>query len=440
MENKKMLKKSYYSFFIPQENNSYIIYNSFTGVIISVNEEDITNRINELIEQEDIFYEENDELVDLFYKKGILVDKIKNEYKYVRYAYERDIIRDNTLVLTLIVTRQCNLRCIYCYEKHENLPMVESIYERILKFIENSLKNKRYSNVSISLFGGEPFVEYEKVVNFLSNVKKICTEYNAGYSSNATTNGALIYPERFEVLSELNCNYYQITIDGFAETHDKYRVSSDKKGSWNKIINNLKYMSSTDHNFKVTIRTNFNDEVFKEAEEFYKYIKDNFDDRFSVYYEGIKRLGGSNDDNIEILDANDVSKSSLDIARVLKRLGIKNDVVDTMTRPYSRVCYASKYQNYLIDYDGSILKCTLALDDELNKIGFIDENGYMCLDEIKNSNWVAQKIDLDDQCKKCKVLPICFGGRCVNGRVHGQKYECNSKQQEDELQKLIINF
>lgn len=196
--------------------------------------------------------------------------------------------------------------------------MTEDIYSRILKFIRNSLENKQYSNVSISLFGGEPFVEYEKVVNFLRSVKEICIEYNAGYSSNATTNGALIYPERFEVLTELNCNYYQITIDGFAKTHDKYRVSADNNGSWDKIMNNLKYMSSTAHNFKVTIRTNFNNEVFEKAEEFYKYIKDNFDDRFSVYYEGIKRLGGSNDDNIEILDSNDVSKSSVGISKVPK--------------------------------------------------------------------------------------------------------------------------
>jgi len=293
---------------IPKEDSSLLIYNSFTGVIISVYEKKEIERVKEMLDQETISYDENDNIIDIFYKKGILVQSDKDEYKFLRYAYERDIVRNNTLVLTLIVTRQCNLRCVYCYEEHENLCMDEEIYDRLLKFIKISLENKQYSNVVISLFGGEPFVEYKNVVKFLGKVKEICSEYHAGYSSNATTNGALIYPERFEELSKLNCNYYQITVDGFAETHDKYRVSADKKGSWNQIMKNLKYMAGTDYNFHVTIRTNFNDEVFARSEEFYKYIKDNFDSRFSVYYEGIKKLGGSNDDNIDILDSKDVSQ------------------------------------------------------------------------------------------------------------------------------------
>lgn len=425
---------------MPKEDGSLLIYNSFTGVIISAYEKKEIEKIKEIMGQKTILYDENDKVIDTFYKKGILVQFDKNEYKHVRYAYERDIVRNNTLVLTLIVTRQCNLRCVYCYENHENLYMTEEIYDRILKYIKNSLENKQYSNVSISLFGGEPFVEYQNVVKFLGNVKEICTEYHAGYSCNATTNGALLYPERFEVMSELNCNYYQITVDGFAETHDKYRMSADKNGSWNQIMKNLKYMAGTDYNFKVTIRTNFNDEVFERAEEFYKYIKDNFDNRFSVYYEGIKKLGGSNDDNIDILDSKDVSRYSINIAKVLGDLELKNDVSDTMTRPYNRVCYASKHQNFLIDYDGTVLKCTLVLDDDLNKIGFINKDGIMIIDEVKNSNWVAEKIDLDEKCKTCKVLPICFGGRCVNGRVHGYNYECNSKEQEIELMDLIINY
>lgn len=438
--NDTTLKKSCYTFTMPKEDGSLLLYNSFTGVIISVYEEKEIERVKDILAQKEILYDENDKAIDTFYKKGILVQSQKDEYKFLRYAYERDIVRNNTLVLTLIVTRQCNLRCVYCYEEHENLRMDEEVYDRLLKYIKNSLENKQYSNVVISLFGGEPFVEYEDVIKFLSKVKELCLEYNAGYSSNATTNGALIYPERFEELSKLNCNYYQITVDGFAETHDKYRVSADKKGSWNQIMKNLKYMASTDHNFHVTIRTNFNDEVFARAEEFYTYIKDNFDSRFSVYYEGIKKLGGSNDDNIDILNSKDVSQYSINIAKVLKDLGLKNDVSDTMTRPYNRVCYASKHQNFLIDYDGTVLKCTLVLDDDLNRIGFIDENGTMIIDEVKNSNWVAEKIDLDEKCKACRVLPICFGGRCVNGRVHGQSYECDSKGQEMELIDLIINY
>ncbi len=440
MENGSMLKKSYYSFFIPRDDGKYIVFNSVTGVIVSVYSDLYLLKLKEIINQEEIIYNSDDEMVSFFYNKGILVNSNKNEYEYVKYCYERDIVRDTTLVLTLIVTRQCNLRCIYCYEAHEDKPMTEEVYEGILNFIISALKNKQFSSVAISLFGGEPFIEYDRVINFLAKVKSVCDENKSPFHVSATTNGALIYPERFEVLSALNCKYYQITIDGFADTHDKYRASADNKGSWNKIIENLKYMATTENDFHVTIRTNFNEEVLDKAKEFYEFIKNNFDDRFSVYYEGIKKLGGENDHKLDILKEEDVSASSINFAKMIKDIGIKNDVVDTMTQPYSRVCYASKHNNFIIDYDGCILKCTLALDDELNRIGSINEAGLVLIDEDKHSSWVCKKVDLNDECKRCRILPICFGGRCINGRVHGGTYTCNAGFQEQELVSLLNEY
>jgi len=436
----KQLKKSIYNFFIKKEDGSYLVYNSVSGVILHIFEQKEIEKLETLIENNVILNNFNDEMISILYNKGVLVPEEKNEYQFIRYCYERDVLRSNILSLTLIVTRQCNLRCIYCYEKHENKFMSKQLYESILKYIENSLENKIYTGIDIGLFGGEPFIEYDNLIEFLYKVKYICKKYKIYYSVGVTTNGTLIYPDRFNKLIELGCKYYQITIDGLSETHNKYRISADKSGSFDKIINNLKYMNSTKHNFKVTIRTNFNEEVFKKANEFYSYIKDNFDERFSVYYEGIKKLGGTNDDNLNTLEKNEVDKSSIYIAKKIKELGLHNDVVDSMTKPYSRVCYASKHNNFLIDYDGTILKCTLSLDDDLNKVGYIDNNGMMHIDTQRISKWIGAKIDIADNCKSCRVLPICFGGRCVNGRVHGKEYFCDSEIEEKNLEQLISTF
>jgi len=417
-----------------------MLFNSLTGVIISVHSEEKISQAKAILDKEEIIYDKEDKMVSFLYDKGILVNSEKNEYEFVKYCYERDIVRDTTLVLTLIVTRQCNLRCIYCYEEHEDKPMTEEVYHGLLNFIKIALQSKRYSSVAISLFGGEPFVEYKNVVNFLEKAKVICEENNSSLHVSATTNGALLFPERFEALASLNCKYYQITIDGFADTHDKYRASTDGKGSWNRIIENLKYMATTDHNFKVTIRTNFNKEVFARAKEFYEFIKNTFDDRFSVYFEGIKKLGGENDHELNILESEDVSNSTVNMAKVIKNLNIKNDVVDMMTRPFSRVCYATKHNNFIIDYDGTILKCTLALDDNLNQIGSITKDGFMKIDEAKHSNWVGKKTELNDECKKCKILPVCYGGICVNVRVHGDPHICNSEFYEKEIEQLITEY
>ena len=288
MKNGEKLKQSHYNFILNPDGQGYILYNSLSGAIIAVTEPDELIKVQNILSNELNTYNETDETLKILFDNGILVEEDKNELEYLQFLYEREVVRNQELSLTLITTRQCNLRCVYCYEKHENLVMSEKIYHSLELYIKESLKNRKYSGVSITLFGGEPFLEYDKVIAFLEKVQNICTKYHASYGVGATSNGALIYPERFEKLYQLGVNYYQITIDGLEETHNMYRKSLDKKGSFQKIIENLKYMNSTDYDFEVTIRTNFNEEVFKRAKEFYQFIAGNFDQRFHVYYEGIK--------------------------------------------------------------------------------------------------------------------------------------------------------
>ncbi|MFG6347710.1 MAG: radical SAM protein [Lachnospiraceae bacterium] len=431
------LKSSYYNFIIDQKDQGYILYNSLSGVIISVTDHEELERVKEILASKEVFYNKQDKIIKLLYEKGILARADTDELEYLQFLYEQEVVKSQVLSIMLITTRQCNLRCVYCYEKHENLDMSLDVYNSIALYIEKSLIEKKYTSVNITLFGGEPFIEYENVVNFLENVNRICGKYNVPFGAGATSNGVLITPGRFDRLYSLGVTYYQITIDGLSDTHNLYRQSADGSGSFNKIIENLKYMASTDYDFEVTIRTNFNKEVFKRAKEFYQFIATNFDQRFHVYYEGIKKLGGSNDSELNVLDKNEVSESSVDIAEYIRELGLKNDVIDEMTLPFNRICYATKHNDFIIDYDGSVLKCTLSLDDGLNKIGRIYKDGTMEIDDYKHAKWVGKKSQLQEQCKKCKVLPLCYGGRCVNGMVHGGSFECDRNMQEQELASLI---
>lgn len=437
MDSGEKLKSSFYNFILDQKDKECILYNSLSGVILLVTNPEEYRKVKELLNSVENYYYEEDEIIKLLYEKGILVEEDKDELEYLEYLYERDVVRNQELSLTLITTRQCNLRCVYCYEKHENLVMSSEVYHSLELYIENSLRERKYSGVNITLFGGEPFLEYNNITSFLENLSRICNKYNVPYSAGAITNGVLITPEHFQKLYELGVGYYQITIDGLEDTHNMYRKSIDGKGSFRKIIENLKYMNNTDYDFEVTIRTNFNEEVFRRAKEFYKFIAQNFDRRFHVYYEGIKKLGGENDASLDILGVDKVSETSIDIAAYIRKLGIKNDVIDEMTLPFKQVCYATKHNNYLIDYDGSILKCTLSLDDKLNHIGRLYKDGTMEIDEARHAKWVGKKTQLANICKQCKVLPLCYGGRCVNGRVHGEVFKCDKEFKEQELADLI---
>ncbi|MDE6616718.1 MAG: hypothetical protein K2K35_09125, partial [Lachnospiraceae bacterium] len=67
------LKGSYYNFIIDQEDKGYIIYNSLSGVIISVTSQEELEKVKDIFASKEVVYNEHDEIVQLLYEKGILV-------------------------------------------------------------------------------------------------------------------------------------------------------------------------------------------------------------------------------------------------------------------------------------------------------------------------------------------------------------------------------
>ena len=162
MKNGEKLKQSHYNFILNPDGQGYILYNSLSGAIIAVTEPDELIKVQNILSNELNTYNETDETLKILFDNGILVEEDKNELEYLQFLYEREVVRNQELSLTLITTRQCNLRCVYCYEKHENLVMSEKIYHSLELYIKESLKNRKYSGVSITLFGGEPLLEFNK--------------------------------------------------------------------------------------------------------------------------------------------------------------------------------------------------------------------------------------------------------------------------------------
>lgn len=432
----KKIRLSKYTFIIDKSENEVILYNSVTGAIIKLDNNEYITRIKELNAQKIVSLYEEDEFIKNMLEFGFLVDAELSEDAFVRSIYEKNIIKQEILNLCVIVTRQCNLRCLYCYEEHKNLRMSLGIYENILKYIEKCFESKKYKMANITFFGGEPLLEYDSIVKFLEKAMKIADKYNCIIGSGMSTNGYLLEPERFEKLYTLNCMGYQITLDGISKTHDKFRPLVNGDGTWNKIINNLKYMQKTDYNFTINLRTNFNDEVYKNIADFYKYIGENFDERFSIYFEEIKRPT-NNRNQFDVLNLTESAFTSIDISKMLKENNLINSWISQNTINCSRICDAAKLNHFAIDYNGNILKCTHVLDEPYNIIGKLEENGEMKIDERKQANWIAQGFENSEQCKNCKILPLCFGKKCTSNLAQGKELFCNHSIEEIKLIEML---
>lgn len=124
--------------------------------------------------------------------------------------------------LTLFLTNQCNINCVYCYQhlKNANTMSFECATQWIDKYLITS--NEK---VNIYLFGGEPFLQFPLI-------KKICEwtwskKWPVDYQFVIQTNGTLFNPD---IKGWLSKNKEKIvlclSLDGNKMGHDKSRSDS----------------------------------------------------------------------------------------------------------------------------------------------------------------------------------------------------------------------
>ncbi len=155
-------------------------------------------------------------------------------------------LNNNVKMITLQITKQCNLRCKYCvysgnYENrvHSNEKMTfETARKGIDFYIEHS-KDNEYG--FLSFYGGEPLLEFEFIKN--------CVEYFEDKADgkdihiSLTTNATLLTEEIVDYFQKHSVHLL-ISLDGSSEIHNRNRVYRDDKGTFEKVMENLEMIKA----------------------------------------------------------------------------------------------------------------------------------------------------------------------------------------------------
>lgn len=123
------------------------------------------------------------------------------------------------------ITEQCNLRCKYCCysgdypsnRTHSNRIMSKDDVEGIYDFIDEMTSIRP---LHISFYGGEPMTQYVLVQYAITKAEE---RWNKDVLFSVTTNGTLLSEERIDWLIAHDVKL-EISIDGTATFHDRYRV------------------------------------------------------------------------------------------------------------------------------------------------------------------------------------------------------------------------
>lgn len=164
---------------------------------------------------------------------------------------EQYILKYGLKELLLECTTSCNLRCHYCVfsgnyddkRTHGTTHMsIETAQKSISYYLNLCRKAKKINPLlkpMIGFYGGEPLLNMELIRYSIDYIKKNFPDFKDIYLT-LTTNGTMLIPETADYLLE-NDVHVILSLDGGREQHDRNRVRKNNEGSFDIIMQNLKY-------------------------------------------------------------------------------------------------------------------------------------------------------------------------------------------------------
>ena len=195
----------------------------------------------------------------------------------------------NRVNIIITLTTTCDLKCSYCFENgiiRES--STTSSLEKIVNAIDIFIFENSIAEADITLFGGEPMLEFNKLVKLCNDLNNISEKNNCQFSYLLSTNGIIGTEDQFTLLHELGVSCLQITFDGNEYINNKRRIINEKvhdqsKNAYISIMKNLKMLSSIFE--QLSIKYNF-DQVNK--------------DYYTFFLEDLENAVGINKDKIII--------------------------------------------------------------------------------------------------------------------------------------------
>lgn len=391
-------------------NNKILVYNSFSKASILLETNDKIKAFEDIDEFEKLSNEERKMLID----NGFVVEDDRDEFNEIKYVYEQKFFDTKYFNIILVPSLLCNFGCPYCCEKDytcgkEN---IKKYFNVLKKYAE---KNFHLHNVvQISLFGGEPLIYINECLEFLAWVEEDSKKYKYEYFTSIVTNGSLLTEKILNDLFKYNLYSLQITIDSDKENHDSMRVFKNGNPTFDLLLENSNMViekSKNQKNFKFVLRINLNNTSVEKVRSTLENIK--IENRKNVYLliraiYNTHAYSEKNDNSVNEL------KEYFDLGT---EMGF-NILKEKYNYQTCEACGDRK--NFYLMPDLSLWKCINDIGYDRCKIGYLTNDGNVELIPQNIINWYKKCMSAftDEECKKCKLLPDCFGGcplyKCKN--------------------------
>lgn len=383
------------------EPGSLILFSAKKGSIIQ-----IPSGMLAEVESGRVSVQEQKTLSDL----GFLCEGPRAERSEMLGFIDKLNVISRTFAVKVVMNLDCNLACSYCFEgqrkgkffmNRETADLLVSFVERWAEGLDGRSGDEK---IVVTFYAGEPLLSLDLLSYLCEELRDLAEENGIEYVAYIVTNGTLLTQHVISRLKPLGLRGAVVTLDGPADLHDLYRPFKSGKGSFGRIVGNLRDVCQMTG---IQLGGNYMSHNYREFPRLLDFMlsegltPDKIDSlRFNPVtgesdgYGPVDFIEGCYSFNERWFFEANVYLSE----EVLKR-GYK---CPRSTVP--GVCSLDMRDNYLVNYDGSLYKCPGLIGRDEFKVGHLRTGIKFKTQPQGKDCWK------NEECLECAYLPLCFGG------------------------------
>jgi uncharacterized protein len=339
--------------------------------------------------------------LELYVINNFIVSSEESERDYLEYLMASMVYQSTRLNITLMMTFDCNFRCVYCFERWIQDDSSETILldaDSVYDWIVNLIKRYHFQQLDICFHGGEPLMEIDKMVDIASRLKSFCESNHIFYLFTAVTNGYLLNQKNIRSLEEADLSIVQITIDGTAESHNKRRPLANGGDTFDVIVKNIEFISRNSK-IKCYLNVVYDSENSNNIFALFDYLHDfGFNDYLSLVV--LSSVKPSKD--MTITDKPLIQKEDAKFRIELIKYAIEKGFYLPFELEY-QMCTLKQKSSFILTPSGSIFKCISGVGMEEFYIGEISDSP----DPMGKQAHLIEEKPKANGCGLCPYFPIC---------------------------------